>query len=63
MSNEWWDENGKFKVLHQIKPLRMSYILEQFKNKVINDLDILDVGCGGGLICEPLSKLVEKLQV
>ena len=61
LANEWWDENGKFKVLHKIKPLRISYILDQFKNKVINDLDILDLGCGGGLVSEPLSRLGGKV--
>ena len=36
LSEEWWDENGKFKVLHQIRPLRIQYILNQFTNKNIN---------------------------
>ena len=57
LSEEWWDENGKFKVLHQIRQIRIQYILNQFKNKKIKNLDILDLGCGGGLICEPLSRL------
>ncbi len=57
LSNEWWDENGKFKILHQIKPIRMKYILSQFKENNVKNLDIIDLGCGGGLICEPLSRL------
>ena len=57
LSAEWWDENGKFKVLHQIRKIRIKYILNQLKNKKIKNLDILDLGCGGGLVCEPLSRL------
>ncbi len=61
LSDEWWNENGKFKVLHQIKSHRMSYILEQIKNREIKNLKILDVGCGGGIICEPLARLGAKV--
>ncbi len=57
LSDEWWNENGKFKILHQIKSHRMSYILEQINNRNIKNLKILDVGCGGGIICEPLARL------
>ncbi len=56
-SKEWWDENGSFKVLHKIRPLRMRYILDQIKDEKIKNLEILDVGCGGGLICESLSRI------
>tara|TARA_B100001287_G_C22571446_1_gene476432 strand:+ start:216 stop:920 length:705 start_codon:yes stop_codon:yes gene_type:complete len=56
LSDEWWNENGKFKVLHQIKPIRMSYIVKQL-NSNYSDIDVLDIGCGGGLISEPLSRL------
>lgn len=61
LSNDWWNENGKFRVLHQIRSLRISYILEQIKKRKLNELDILDVGCGGGLVCEPLARLGANL--
>ena len=61
LSDEWWNENGKFKILHQIKSHRMSYILEQIKDREIKNLKILDVGCGGGIICEPLARLGAKV--
>ncbi|MDC3131990.1 methyltransferase domain-containing protein, partial [Pelagibacteraceae bacterium] len=56
-SNEWWDENGKFKILHQIRPIRVRYILDQINNNSPKNLDILDLGCGGGLVSESLSRL------
>jgi len=65
-SSTWWDEAGPFKVLHDITPLRMSFIKEKvgvhfnLKDKATNPLKglrILDVGCGGGLLCEPLARL------
>ncbi len=61
LSDEWWNENGKFKILHQIKSHRMSYILNQINNRNIRNLKILDVGCGGGIICEPLARLGAKV--
>ena len=57
LSNDWWNEDGKFKILHQIRPLRISYILRQLNRKKLNGLKILDVGCGGGLITESLCRL------
>ena len=61
LSDEWWNENGKFKILHQIKNHRMTYILDQIGNRDIKNLKILDVGCGGGIICEPLARLGAKV--
>ena len=57
LSDEWWDENGEFKILHRIKPIRLEYVLSQFKDYKVKNLDILDIGCGGGLVSEPLCKL------
>ena len=61
----WWDEEGPFKVLHQITPLRMRWILKAMENLEspvqgplpLSGLRILDVGCGGGLVAEPLCRL------
>ncbi len=61
LSKEWWDENGKFKVLHQIRPIRIKYILDQLNNNNLKNMDILDLGCGGGLVCESLSRLGAKV--
>ena len=66
LADEWWDVNGKFKPLHMFNPIRIEYILEQiikhFKlNKesknLLKNLEILDIGCGGGLISEPMARL------
>ena len=66
LADEWWDVNGKFKPLHMFNPIRIEYITENIKkhfninNKKSNflkDLNILDIGCGGGLISEPMSRL------
>ena len=62
LSNEWWDPNGKFKILHTLAPLRIKYIKEIISKKnnkkyPLNKIDILDIGCGGGLICEPLARM------
>lgn len=65
-SSQWWDENGPFAPLHRLNPVRMSYIKQQICAHYDRDvngldalkgLDILDVGCGGGLVCEPLARL------
>ena len=60
ISSEWWDPKGKFKILHRITPLRINYIIKNIQ-KDIKNLDILDLGCGGGLTCEPLAKLGGKV--
>ena len=65
-SSHWWDEDGPFKPLHKLNPVRISYIKQQICDhydrdfKALNSLkglSVLDVGCGGGLVCEPLSRL------
>ena len=53
--NEWWDINGNYKILHKINPLRLYFIINNF-NKPLNNKKVLDIGCGGGLISELLSK-------
>ena len=57
LADEWWSENGKYKILHEIKSVRIKYILDQLKVKKINNFNVLDLGCGGGLVCEPLARL------
>lgn len=51
LADQWWDPNGKFKPLHLINPLRTSYIE---KRTTIKDSEILDIGCGGGILSELL---------
>jgi 2-polyprenyl-6-hydroxyphenyl methylase/3-demethylubiquinone-9 3-methyltransferase len=58
---EWWKPKGKFKILHEILPIRIEYIKSNIKKKSIENLNILDLGCGGGLTCEPLAKLKAKV--
>ena len=63
MASEWWNPEGKFKPLHKFNPIRINYIRENIinnfklknKNKPLAGIDILDVGCGGGLLSEPMS--------
>ena len=66
LADEWWDVNGKFKPLHMFNPVRIEYILEEIskhfklnrnKKHFLKDLEILDIGCGGGLISEPMARL------
>ena len=65
LAEEWWDVSGKFKPLHMFNPIRIEYILEKtlkhFKrgeNKIpLKGLKFLDIGCGGGLMSEPMSRL------
>lgn len=66
MAAEWWDPNGKFKPLHMLNPCRLDYITTQIAAEFDRDLTgpapfgglrILDIGCGGGLLSEPMARL------
>jgi len=65
IAEEWWNPHGKFKPLHKFNPIRISYIKEsiintlKLKQKVqpLKNVKILDIGCGGGLLSEPMSRL------
>ncbi len=66
MAAEWWDLEGKFKPLHMLNPCRLDYITQQIAAEYgrdlngptpFKDLRILDIGCGGGLLCEPMARL------
>jgi 2-polyprenyl-6-hydroxyphenyl methylase/3-demethylubiquinone-9 3-methyltransferase len=69
MASEWWDPEGKFKPLHKFNPIRIKYIKENivknFKlknnNKPLSGINILDIGCGGGLLSEPMSRMGAKV--
>ncbi len=56
LASEWWLKNGKFKILHEIQPIRIKYIQDVIGKKQLDKIKILDLGCGGGLISEGLSK-------
>ncbi len=65
-SDRWWDESGPFRPLHRLNPVRLSYIrdttvahfdLNQGGLNPLKGLNILDIGCGGGLVCEPLARM------
>jgi len=53
LKKNWWNKKGDFKILHKINPIRVNYILKNFKNPLKKK--VLDIGCGGGLISEALS--------
>ena len=65
IAEEWWDPTGKFKPLHKFNPIRISYIKNNIvktfkindKKKPLEKIKILDVGCGGGLLSEPMTRL------
>lgn len=66
MAAEWWDPKGKFKPLHMLNPVRLDYIAGQIAAEFARDrrslrpfegLRLLDIGCGGGLVSEPMARL------
>ncbi len=66
MADQWWDATGKFRPLHQINPVRVAYIKEQVcarfgrdhgDSQALKGLRILDIGCGGGLLSEPMARM------
>ena len=69
IASEWWNPQGKFKPLHKFNPVRIKYIKEnsikhfniKSKNMPLKKLKILDIGCGGGLLSEPMSRLGAKV--
>ena len=58
LASRWWDRNSEFKPLHDINPLRANYIDE---HSPVAGQHLVDIGCGGGLVCEPLARLRSKL--
>ena len=65
IAEEWWNPEGKFKPLHKFNPIRISYIKENIiktfkinqKKSPLKNIKILDIGCGGGLLSEPMCRL------
>lgn len=66
MAAEWWDPNGKFRPLHMLNPCRLDYITAQIaaefdreagRDRPFEGLRLLDIGCGGGLLSEPMARL------
>ena len=65
IAEEWWDPNGKFRPLHNFNPIRIKYIKDNIiadfnlksSDQPLKKIDILDIGCGGGLLSEPMHKL------
>ena len=69
IADEWWDVDGKFKPLHKFNPIRINYIknnvAEHFnissKSQPLKNIELLDIGCGGGLLAEPMCRLGAKV--
>jgi len=69
IADEWWNIEGKFKPLHKFNPLRIKYIKEKVvehyninsKLEPLKNIELLDIGCGGGLLSEPMSRLGAKV--
>lgn len=66
IADEWWSETGKFKPLHKFNPIRISYIKRKLSEHFslesdFSSLKIADIGCGGGLICEPFARMKAEM--
>jgi len=70
LSEDWWNEKGKFKPLHEFNPVRLKYIIREIKKHFkinpdqdlpFKNLSIIDIGCGGGLVTEPMARLGAKI--
>ena len=66
LASEWWSVDGKFRPLHMLNPCRLDCILDQIRaefhfssrnQKPLENLTLVDIGCGGGLLCEPMARL------
>lgn len=66
LASQWWDEKGPFRPLHRLNPMRLAYLKGQIaahynlnlsQTKILSGLSVLDIGCGGGLIAEPLTRM------
>ena len=67
LATEWWDAEGKFKPLHMLNPCRLEFITDHLsmhfqkdmilENKPLKGMKVLDIGCGGGLLCEPMARM------
>ncbi|MFD1344005.1 bifunctional 2-polyprenyl-6-hydroxyphenol methylase/3-demethylubiquinol 3-O-methyltransferase UbiG [Litorisediminicola beolgyonensis] len=66
MASDWWDPEGSFRPLHRMNPIRLDYLTSQIAAefdrdlaapRALDGLSVLDIGCGGGLLCEPLARL------
>ncbi len=66
LAGEWWDERGKLRALHAINPARLAFIVEEVKRwrpaqgtafRALDGLGVIDIGCGGGILSEPMTRL------
>jgi 2-polyprenyl-6-hydroxyphenyl methylase / 3-demethylubiquinone-9 3-methyltransferase len=66
LASEWWDPNGKFRPLHKIGPPRIQFVRDEICRRLgrkaeglrpLTGLSLLDIGCGGGLVCEPMARM------
>ncbi len=70
LASEWWDERGRFRALHAINPARLAFIVEEVKRwragpeaafRPLEGLEVIDIGCGGGILSEPMTRLGAKV--